>query len=324
MCAHIAPLVRAGLPIDRGLKALVAELPTRLGNVALEVQRGLENGEPLFAILAKGERPESRSLSSTIAAGECSNALAEALESWASLQTVRAQATMRFRLRMVYPLFLILVTVSAITYCIRGIVPQYRSNLESIHSRIPLWFHPIEWVHANLFVLAAMIALASISPILFLIWRRSSFDRLDWPRDAAYRLRLQSHAAFLAERMAASELSTGRMVELAIGSLGTKELAGGMAPLIGMAPLMLDPTVRSILELLGQGHLEKTRAIGMLSDCAQLLRDRSDAEIESQGRWISYAVSVSVAIAVGGTYLLVVYLPWLYLLDQLQHFKLIS
>ena len=150
LCAHIVPLIQSGLPIDRGLKSMATDLPKRLVNISNAIQSRLENGEPLNSILASGTRPESRSLSATITAGEISGDLGVLIENWASLQTALALAKKRFRVKLVYPIFLILITVSAIGFSIHTLVPQYRSNLLSIHATVPNWFRTIEFVHLHL------------------------------------------------------------------------------------------------------------------------------------------------------------------------------
>ena len=311
LCAHIVPLIRSGLPMDRGLKSMAADLPKRLVSISGAMQSRLENGEPLTNILAAGNRPESRSLSATIAAGEMSGDLGILMESWAAIQTTRALAKKRFRLKLVYPVFLILITVFAIGFSIQTLVPQYRSNLLSIHAKVPYWFEYIEFVYRNLIAWGITATALSLLPILYFGWRRATYDPKGWPRDPAYRTLLQSHASTLAAKLIASNVPSGVAKELAVTSLGVP----------ASSTTYLDPASRSIFDLLDKGVLEPAKAVAMHTDISRCLLDRSQVQIESQGRWIVYSVSISVAIVVGLSYLLVIYLPWIYLLDQLKQIR---
>jgi hypothetical protein len=83
----------------------------------------------------------------------------------------------------------------------------------------------------------------------------------------------------------------------------------------------LDPASQSVFELLQRGVLDAAKAVSMQQDISRYLLDRSEAQIESQVKWITYSVTISVALVVGLSYLLVLYLPWLYLLDQLKQIR---
>ena len=311
LCAHIVPLIQSGLPIDRGLKSIAADLPKRLLNIANAIQSRLENGEPLISAIGGGTRPESRSLSATIAAGEMSGHLGSLIESWASMQTAMALAKKRFRKKLVYPIFLILITVFAIGYSIDTLVPQYRSNLLSIHAAVPRWFSYIEWIHRHLIAWGVFASILSVSPILYFVWRRSTFDRQGWPADSAYRSRLQSHSAALAAKLIQANVPSSVILELAVSAMGVPASATNY----------LHPASKSIFDLLGKGGIEPVRAVALHEDITLFSLDRAQAQIESQGRWITYSVSISVALVVGLSYLLVIYLPWLYLLDQLKQIR---
>lgn len=313
LCSHIIPLIRSGLPIDNGLKAMAIELPKRLARLSTDVQTRLQNGESLGKILGGDRRPESRSLSATVAAGDASQKLAAALESWAAMHTARAQAKRRFRYKLVYPVLLILITTFAVGCAIHSLVPQYRSNLASIHTTIPGWFQYVEFVHQNLIVWGILAALLSITPVLYFVWRRGALDSQGWPRDPAYRSRLQAHASKLAEAMILGQVPTRLIKELAVGSLGVLPGNRGYS----------DPASQSILDLLDQGKLDAIQGAEMQADISRYLMERSELQFESQGRWIVYSVSIAVACVVGLSYVLVIYLPWVYLLNELKHIRTI-
>jgi len=308
MCGHIAPLILSGLPIDQGLKSIVSDLPKRLQTVSLALQTQLENGFSLKSALASGVRPESRSLSATIDAGELSGELGSLLQGWASMHTALAIARKRFRMKLVYPIFSILGSVLAIGFTIHTLVPQYRSNLESLQTAIPAWFVYIEFVHKNVIAWGVGAAFLSVCPILWFAWRRSTFDRAGWPRDPAYRSRLRAHAASLAAKLIQSNVPTGMAKELTIVSLGVPSAAARC----------LAPASLTVFALLENGGLDATKAIEMQEDISRFSLDQAVVQTEAQARWIGYSVSIAVAVFVGLTYLIVVYLPWLYLLDQLR------
>ena len=292
---------------------MASELPNRLARISGEVQVRLQNGETLGKILGGDKRPESRSMSSTIAAGDASRQLAMALEGWAAIHIARAQARRRFRYKLAYPVLLILITVVAVGYAIYTLVPQYKSNLASIHVHLPSWFQYIELVHQNLIAWGILAAILSVTPVVYFAWLKGTCDSRGWPRDPAYRSGLQAHASKLAETMIDAQVPIGLVKELAVGSLGT--LPGSTSH--------LDPACQSILELLEQGKLDPTQGVEMQADIARYLKERSEILVESQGRWIVYSVSIAVACVVGLSYVLVIYLPWIYLLDEFKQIRTI-
>lgn len=311
LCTHIVPLLQSGLPIDRGLKSIAADLPKRLSLIANAVQSRLENGEPLQLTLGAGTRPESRSLSATIDAGEICRDNGALIESWAAMQTAMALAKKRFRFKLVYPVFLVFVTVFAIGYAIHSLVPQYRTNLESIHARVPSWFEYTEFVNRHISIWAGLALILCWSPIFYFVWRRSRYDKLGWPADPAYRSRLQAHASALAATCIEANVPTGLAKSAAVRAMGIP----------AEATSYLDPASQSVFDLLERGLLDPAKAVSMQQDISKYLQDRSEAQVESQGSWITYSVTISVALVVGLSYLLVLYLPWLYLLDQLKEIK---
>lgn len=313
ICNHIVPMIRSGLPIDRGLKAITAELPKRIVAVSSRIQSQLQLGEPLSEVLGTGKRPESRSLNATIAAGESARDLAMALESWAEVQTAHAAATKRFRLRMIYPVFLILISICAVGWSMHVVIPQYKASLESIHSTLPAWFYPIEFIHQNIVAWGILAATLCIAPLFYFSWKRNSYDSNGWPRDPARRSHLQAHAALLSEKMTQAELPLDRIESLAVSALGSTN-----------GNQNLDAACKSILDLMRAGQLDSVKSASMLADVSKYLKTNSAAQVESQGRWLTYAISICVAVVVGLSYLLIIYLPWLFLLEELRHMKYVD
>ena len=311
LCSHIAPMIRSGLPFERGLKAIASELPSVLSTTASHVHSRLERGESLQDIIANGSRPAERSLKATIAAGEASHDLATAIESWASIQINMAQANNRYRLRMIYPLILIFFSVASVGWSIHSLVPNYKSNLESIHVELPKWFYAIEFISDHWIQWSIVAASLCVAPLLYFLWRRNSYNTQGWPRDLAHQRRLQSHAASIAKSLIKAESAAILTKELASGALGALD-----------GEKLLAPACRSVLELMEQGALDSTQGAAMLDEIASHLKQRSDNQIESQGRWVASVVSIVVALVVGISYVLIVYLPWLYLLQELKRFRL--
>jgi hypothetical protein len=113
--------------------------------------------------------------------------------------------------------------------------------------------------------------------------------------------------------MILGQVPSGLIKELAVGSLGVLPEDNGY----------LDPACQSILDLLDQGKLDATKSVEMQADISKYLMDRSEIQFESQGRWIVTSVSIAVACVVGLSYVLVIYLPWVYLLDELKQIRTI-
>lgn len=117
---EIAALVRAGVPLEQGLRLFAAELDGRPGTLAARIAQRLEQGQSLVDVLADpalGIPPLYRTV---VEAGIRSGRLATALESIARSARALSESRRMLTAAMIYPLLLLLVAwISFVWFAVR-------------------------------------------------------------------------------------------------------------------------------------------------------------------------------------------------------------
>lgn len=106
---EIAALVRAGVPLDRGLWRLGGDLGGRLGRLAARLGEGLGRGESLAAALGGSDAGFPPFYCAVVEAGARTGRLAAALETVAGGTRRLADARRMVVASMIYPLFVFLL-----------------------------------------------------------------------------------------------------------------------------------------------------------------------------------------------------------------------
>ncbi len=104
---EIAALVRAGIPLEVGLRELGEDMPGRLGNIATQLGDRLERGEQLTDILASDTHAFPPVWGAVVAAGVKSGHLAAALEGMARTGRRVAELRKGVTLALMYPLIVV-------------------------------------------------------------------------------------------------------------------------------------------------------------------------------------------------------------------------
>jgi general secretion pathway protein F len=104
---EIAALVRAGIPLEVGLRELGEDMPGRLGNIATHIGDRLERGEQLTDILASDTHAFPPVWRAVVAAGVKSGHLAAALEGMARTGRRVAELRKGVTLALMYPLIVV-------------------------------------------------------------------------------------------------------------------------------------------------------------------------------------------------------------------------
>jgi general secretion pathway protein F len=132
---EIAALVRAGIPLEVGLRELGEDLPGRLGSLATHIGDRLERGEQLTDILASDPHAVPRLWGAVVAAGVKSGHLAAALEGMAATGRRVAELRRGVALAFMYPLIVAglayVMLILTLTYYI-PIVQSARDGLTSV------------------------------------------------------------------------------------------------------------------------------------------------------------------------------------------------
>jgi type II secretory pathway component PulF len=107
--AEIAALVRAGVPLDRGLSALGEDLPGRLGRFAQQLGDDIARGQSLTDALAAPSAKLPPIYCAVVQAGIASGRLPTALESLAGSLRRLAETRRGVMLSLIYPVILFLL-----------------------------------------------------------------------------------------------------------------------------------------------------------------------------------------------------------------------
>jgi len=136
---QLADLVGAGLPLDRALTVLIKQsqsvaLQTRLKRVQEEVRAG----KPLSEALAQYPRDFPQLYINMVHAGETAGQLAEVLERLSGY--LEREATRRSQVvsALTYPVVLIAVAISAVSFLLAFVVPRLSGVLTDMNTALPV------------------------------------------------------------------------------------------------------------------------------------------------------------------------------------------
>jgi general secretion pathway protein F len=327
---EIAALARAGVPLDRGLRELAVDMPGRLGSLAGEVGRRLEQGESLSHILA--EHPFPPAYRAVIEAGLRAGRLPAALEDVA--RTARRISHLRTSLgtALLYPLIVLLLAWQLFMFTIARVLPVMVRLLADFEPAVLDYYgaagrlaHWAPW-------------LAWGVPAVLLMWAGWSWLRsgqvaggvelhpwLAWGAIGSLRrMQRAGRMAALAETLStliASEVPLDEAVSLATAAVGSPQLAKGGSELAdrirrgqlgGPPPAGFPPLLAWTLTCGNREQLQKS-----LRRTAQVYRD----EFERRGQWLTLYVPLFATVVVGGAVVMIYALlslgPWIVILRRL-------
>ncbi len=125
-------LVRAGVPLERGLIEAGRDLRGRIGEIATDLGNRLGRGERLAEALAQSGRTIPDVYRAVVEAGLRSGRLAQALEGMAAIARGYADARRSVGLALIYPLIVLsLAYVLGVTFIVK-IAPKFLSAFESL------------------------------------------------------------------------------------------------------------------------------------------------------------------------------------------------
>ncbi len=129
---EMAALVRAGIPLERGLIEAGRDLGGRLGAIAGELGGRLAEGERLPAALGRqaGRLPEV--YRAIVEAGLRSGRLARALEGMAAIARGYAEARRAVGLALLYPLLVVLLAYALFLFFVTQIAPKFVVGFDSL------------------------------------------------------------------------------------------------------------------------------------------------------------------------------------------------
>jgi type II secretory pathway component PulF len=134
---EIAALVRAGVPLERGLQVAGRDLRGRLGKVASALGQRLNRGESLSDALDSEKDSVPPLYRAVVQAGARSGRLAVALEGLAEYVRGYSDARAAIGLALWYPLLVLALAYALFVGLVSVAVPRYVSAFESLDVAVP-------------------------------------------------------------------------------------------------------------------------------------------------------------------------------------------
>jgi general secretion pathway protein F len=129
---EMVALVRAGVPLERGLIEAGRDLRGRLGEIATDLGTRLGQGERLPEAMARADRAMPEVYRAVVEAGVRSGRLAQALEGMASIARNYADARQAVGMAMLYPLIVLLLAYSLALCFVLVIAPRFVVGFDSL------------------------------------------------------------------------------------------------------------------------------------------------------------------------------------------------
>lgn len=332
---EIAALVRAGLPLDRGLMGASSGARGRLGLVAGSLARRLEGGASLAEALdAEGDRvpPVYRAV---VEAGVRSGRLATALEGLADLARRQMELRSVLGLSMVYPWIVVCLAYGMLVGFLTFLVPRLSTAFASFRLPEPWGLRALEdlgrsswywWPLGPIVLIVAWFCWwRSGRASAFPIGRGGWFGRLPGI-SRVFQWSSWSGFADLLALLVAHDVPMGSALRLAGRASGDSRLArsaDGLADQLEAGQVRLNDRLKGVPPLLvwlvgGAGGAAGGSLVGSLRRMAESYRRR--AILQSEVARIVFPMVAT--FAVGGltalVYVITLFLPISVLLDQLS------
>jgi general secretion pathway protein F len=142
---EIAALVRAGVPLDRGLAALGSDMPGRLGRFAAVLGERTARGESLQAALAEPAAKLPPAYRAVVVAGVRAGRLPAALESLAGSIRRLAETRRSVAAGSLYSLFVLVLVWVFFAFFTVKLAPKLLYTFQALGIRASAAFAPLAW-----------------------------------------------------------------------------------------------------------------------------------------------------------------------------------
>ena len=122
---ELEALVRAGVPLERGLLAASADFRGQLGRAIRGTANRLAAGEALPDAVARSAQAMPEVYRASIAAGVRSGRLAEALEGMSRIGQAAIEARRTVALAFLYPLLVMALAYGLFLFCLAEVMPRF-------------------------------------------------------------------------------------------------------------------------------------------------------------------------------------------------------
>jgi general secretion pathway protein F len=297
---EIAALVRAGVPLEQGLRRAAAAGREPESHLSVRLSGRMEQGASLGAALEAEGQAIPSAYRAIVEAGQRAGRLPEALEAVAGLAATMQELRRRIRLSAVYPLIVAACAYGLLVFAMHQIVPRFSEMARSMRLPPGRVLPVIEWIQQRVDVWGpaipiAVVILIVLPAVLRGIGGASLFDPggslLNWlPGLGRIRTNLQRgwHCQLLAALLE-HNVPLPEALELAGDSLGTgrlqqsshklaDELRSGKSLAISLAETPeFSPLTRWLMSV-GEGSSDLVAVLRRGADLL-LARGRTQAEM---------------------------------------------
>ena len=331
---EIVALVKAGVPLERGLAGLGHDPPSRLGRISTELAAALARGESLDTALASSSLrfpPLYRALAQV---GVRSGRLGPVLESLARSARVLRDLRRMVLLASWYPMVVASLAVSMLAFLVIKVLPGFRVPYDGLSPPLLIAADAIR-PSALLWsgILSTLILVAFIVVLRLVYGRSLSLQSGRW-NDVL--ILLPGTRSLLAKARAASlteiltllvehEVPLEEALTLAgeaVGDAATERAAKAVAadvrrgarPVAGLAGSGLSPLVEWLL----LSGIADRKVVPLLRHTADVYR----RQVARQADFLRFFLPALLTVAIGGTvtllYVLTIFVPYAELLEYLS------
>jgi general secretion pathway protein F len=321
---EIAALVRAGIPLELGLRTFANGLPGRLGRLSERIANRLQAGSLLSSALQEEVAPRYPVYAAMIDAGLQSGRLPEALEAIAASAELTEEMRRFVRLALVYPTVLCVLSYALLVFFATAIVPFYVSAAIDFGFGDTVVFQVLKRVHETagiwtwlIPVVAIVIYIASRILKPMGLWRVSSISQLLHRAQFVELLKLQvDHNLPLAPAFRRAADGSGDPGLRRVADTVCRDVESGMPFSEAIQHSRgLPPMMQWILATAGRQ--------GTLVASLELMRDSFRRRAEQRAQLIKTWLPALLTLTLGGTvvllYGLMFFIPMRAFWDGLMH-----
>lgn len=166
---EIAALVKAGVPLELGLRGLSGNVPSRLGHLADRLADRLSNGLSLVEALQQEGPAVSPIYTAVVGAGLQSGRLAEALGALTTSAQIEQDARQRVALAFVNPAIVAVIGYALFVMFVMTVAPAYLSTAEMFRFPDSLTFQVLRVLHRTVPVWGGLIPAAAVVVLVGLV-----------------------------------------------------------------------------------------------------------------------------------------------------------
>lgn len=181
---QFATIIQAGVPVAEALEILCdqEERNKYFKDVIRQMANDLNEGQTLSRAFEKHPKVFGSMIVHMIRAGEASGRLEESLDHLAVYYEKQNKSRQKLTTAMIYPLFVLLMSVAVVLFMLTWIVPMFQSMFQSIHGKLPLITRFTIYLSNGLqhsWLILLLLLMALLISIIFIFKNPSSKKWLD-------------------------------------------------------------------------------------------------------------------------------------------------